>query len=145
LIDAVEPGNYVRLHPFNYTSSTDMDLFIPSRLNIGLAAGANGYKLCVDGKIIAEELRVQMSGEWPDYVFDTHYPLSSLEEIEQYIQSHHHLPNLPSAREVMEEGLLVGDMQARLLEKIEELTLHIIRQEKELKSLQAEVEFLKNK
>jgi hypothetical protein len=99
----------------------------------------------VDGKIIAEELRVQMSGEWPDYVFDPQYPLSTLEDVEQYIQTHRHLPNIPSSREVKEEGILVGDMQARLLEKIEELTLHIIRQEKELKSLRSEVDFLKNK
>jgi hypothetical protein len=144
LIDAVEPGNYVRLHAYNYSTGLDMPMFFPGSVNIGINTGATGYKLSVDGKIIAEEVRIQLSGEWPDYVFDEKYRLADLGELEQSILIHKHLPGIPSADEIRKNGLLVGDMQARLLEKIEELTLYLIRQDKEITSLKLEINSLKN-
>ncbi len=66
---------------------------------------------------------------WADYVFRPGYQLRPLSEINTYIQVHHHLPDIPSEAEVKEQGVSVGEMQAKLLAKIEELTLYIIRQE----------------
>jgi hypothetical protein len=90
------------------------------------AAGA-GYKLRVNGKIICTELRVQTIGSWPDYVFNPEYPLMPLHELGKYIATEKHLPNIPSAQEVSEQGGIdAGDMQKRLTEKVEELTLYIL-------------------
>lgn len=97
------------------------------------------YKLLVDGAVYAEKVKVQLSEEWADYVFDEDYELRSLEEVETYTKEHHHLPGVPSAAEVAEEGIDLGAMNAKLLEKIEELTLYIIEQEKRLQALEAKV------
>lgn len=99
---------------------------------------ATGYKLAVSGKVICEELKVELKGNWPDYVFANNYNLKPLHEVEDFISRNKHLPNIPSAKEVEANGIEVGDMQKRLLEKIEELTLYIIE-------LKKEVDDLKNK
>lgn len=99
-------------------------------VGIGLTAGTSipaGYMLAVDGKIIGEEMRIQNSTNWPDYVFHASYPLMPLETLKQSIAHNQHLPNIPSAQEVADQGILVGDMQKRMMEKIEELTLYVIQ------------------
>jgi hypothetical protein len=70
-----------------------------------------------------------------DYVFDPTYRLAPLSEVARYIEANHHLPDIPSAEEVKQKGMGVGEMEAKLLAKVEELTLHLIRQEKEDKDL----------
>ncbi len=102
----------------------------------------SGYKLSVDGKVVCEELLVQLS-PWPDYVFKPDYKLASLLEVEQFIQKNSHLPGIPSAAEVESEGLNVGQMQKLMMEKIEELTLYMIDLKKENDFLKAEIEALK--
>ncbi|MBL7727718.1 MAG: hypothetical protein JNM68_08535, partial [Dinghuibacter sp.] len=97
---------------------------------------ATGYQLSVDGKIIAEEVKVQLSTAWPDYVFADNYKLRPLEEVEQHIKANKHLPNIPSAAVVEKEGINLGDMNKRLMEKVEELTLYLIELKKENKTLQ---------
>lgn len=113
--------------------------FVTNDLRIGLGAknGAAGYKVAIDGKAIAEEVRVQLSGDWvwPDYVFKEDYKLLSLPELEESIDKLGHLPGVPSAAEVKNEGILLGDMNRILLEKIEELTLHVISLQKEIDEL----------
>lgn len=113
------------------------NVYVKNQLHIGSGAidGATGYKVAVDGKIIAEEVRVQLSGVWPDYVFDSEYTLTPLAQLEEQIQTLGHLPGIPSAEVVERDGILLGDMQKMLLEKIEELTLHIIALEKEVHAL----------
>ncbi len=101
-----------------------------------------GYKLSVDGKVVCEELLVQLS-PWPDYVFKPDYKLASLLEVEQYIQENNHLPGIPTAEEVESEGLNVGEMQKLMMEKIEELTLYLIDLKKENEVLKVEIEALK--
>lgn len=95
-----------------------------------------GYKLGVSGKIAAEEIKVALYNNWPDYVFEDAYNLPTLEEVENHIDQKGHLINIPSAAEVEENGIQLGEMNAKLLEKIEELTLYTIAQEKEIKELQ---------
>jgi hypothetical protein len=87
--------------------------------------------LAVNGTITAKQLRLRPT-DWPDYVFDSAYKLASLPAIENYIRQQHHLPGIPSAQEVRSDGTDVGDNQAALLKKIEELTLYDISQQKEL-------------
>jgi hypothetical protein len=106
----------------------------------------SGYKLAVAGNIIAEKVRVklQITG-WPDYVFNSGYELPTLKETEQFINTNKHLPGVPSAATIEKEGLDLGDGQAVLLRKIEELTLHLIEMDKKIEKLAAENETLKKK
>lgn len=97
---------------------------------------SNGYKLAVEGTIGAREVNVNTT-TWSDYVFNTDYKLLPLTEVEKYIAANHHLPEVPSAAEVEEKGINVGEMNALLLKKIEELTLHVIEQEKRIKELES--------
>lgn len=98
---------------------------------------ATGYKVSVDGRVICEELRVQLNTAWPDYVFARNYRLKPLADLETFILQNNHLPNIPSAKEVEKSGFDVGDMNKRLLEKVEELTLYVIQLKKEIDALKA--------
>ena len=91
-------------------------------------------KLSADGLLMAKEVKVTLTG-WPDYVFGDGYKLLSLEETERYIRDNGHLPDVPSAAEVEEEGLSLGEMNKVLLQKVEELTLHVIELQKQIDEL----------
>lgn len=100
------------------------------------------YKLSVDGKLVAQDIYVispsSTSDVWADYVFEKDYKLKSLEEVEKYISKNKHLPEVPTTAEVMENGINLGKMDALLLKKIEELTLHMIDIKKEVNTLKKE-------
>lgn len=102
--------------------------------NVGIGTVSPTERLSVNGRIRAKEVIVETN--WADHVFASNYRLLSLPEVEQHIQKAGHLPGVPSAIEVAEKGVSVGDMQAVLLAKVEELTLHLIEQEKRIKSLE---------
>lgn len=91
------------------------------------------YDLVVTGDMISESMVMKLEASWPDYVFFKNYKLQSLESLEAYIEEHGHLPGIPTAREVADEGLDVAENSRKLLEKIEELTLHIASMNNELK------------
>ncbi|MEO8149626.1 MAG: hypothetical protein ABI723_18450 [Bacteroidia bacterium] len=112
-------------------------MYIKGNVGIGTGNIASGYKLSVKGKIMCEEMKVQLQANWPDYVFAPQYNCLSLSEVENYINEHKHLPGIPSAETIKNDGLSVGDMQARMMEKIEELTLYVIALEKKVKTLEA--------
>ncbi len=117
---------------FTSNSTYRMSINSDGRVNIGAGnTPATGYLLSVDGKAICEEMRVQTSAAWPDYVFSEDYPLLPLEELEKSIKANNHLPNIPAAADVEKNGFDVGDMNRRLLEKVEELTLYMIELKKE--------------
>jgi|GEM_PF-7032381 len=107
---------------------------------IGPNVGYSGsYKLIVDGKIGAREIKVTLSNPWPDYVFGSNYKLKSLYTVEQFIKQNRHLPNMPSAAEVKKnDGINLGEMNAKLLQKVEELTLYLISLKKEVDQLHQE-------
>ncbi|KXX71227.1 hypothetical protein [Flammeovirga sp. SJP92] len=94
------------------------------------------YRLAVDGSIGARSVKVEMNA-WPDYVFAEDYDLKPLSEVEAHIKEHKHLPDVPSAQEVEESGVNLGESDAILLRKIEELTLYTIEQDKKIKELEA--------
>ena len=110
----------------------------------GLVTTATDYKLAVTGKIICEELRVELQDDWPDYVFAPDYKLKPLSEVKKQIEEHHHLSNIPSADQVAKEGIQVGEMQRKLLEKIEELTLYLIAQQEQIDELKKQVYEVEN-
>lgn len=112
--------------------------------NVGIGTlDTKGYKLAVAGNFIAEKVKVKLVPDWPDFVFEANYPLRTLEETEAFIKAHHHLPEIPSAAEVKEHGQDVGEMNAKLLQKVEEMTLYMIDLQKQLKAQQEEIRQLK--
>jgi len=127
------------------TSSTWMgpSLFIDSdNGNIGIGMTIPSEKLAVNGKIRAKEIKVE-NANWPDFVFAKSYALPTLKETENHIKEKGHLPGIPSADEVKAHGIDLGDMNAKLLQKIEELTLHLIEKDKTEKKHEEEIRLLK--
>lgn len=138
---SITDNGYVGIGKNNPLASLDIN----GNVVIGGAASvaASGYKLSVEGKIISEEVRVLLKANWPDYVFDKSYNLQSLTELEKYIETNKHLPNVPSAAEVAKGGIMLGDMNGKLLEKIEEMSLYIIEMNKKMEFMQQEITALK--
>ena len=107
--------------------------------NIGIGTrDPKGFKLGVNGKIAATEVKVTLYNNWADFVFYKDYNLPTLEEVANHIAEKGHLKDIPSASEVAKNGIFLGEMDAKLLQKIEELTLYTIQQEKEIQRLTKE-------
>ncbi|WP_276090972.1 hypothetical protein [Pedobacter sp. JY14-1] len=146
--DMVNDRSYIDV----YGDNTFKKLFIDASVlalnnvssgNVGIGtANTQGYKLAVNGSIRAKEIKVE-SANWPDYVFTEDYKLPTLAETETHIKEKGHLPGIPSATEVKKNGVELGEMNKKLLEKIEELTLHLIETKKRDDTQQAEIEALK--
>ena len=124
---------------------TNKDIFLADgggKVGVGTTNVPTGYRMSVAGKVIAEELRVQLQGAWPDYVFKENYQLLPLNELEEAIETNGHLPGIPAAAEIEANGLDVGDMQKRMVEKIEELTLYVIQLDQENNKLKERLKAL---
>jgi hypothetical protein len=104
----------------------------------GFMGTPGSYLLYVQQGILTERVRVAVctSANWSDYVFDEKYKLKDISELELFVKTNKHLPNIPSANEMVKEGLDVAQMDSKLLEKIEELTLYIIEQNKRIEALE---------
>ncbi len=121
--------------------------------NVGIGTTeTTDYKLSVAGNIRATEVLIEHKDKWHDYVFEDDYNLSSVKDLEKYIKKNKHLPDVPSAKEVMENGINLGKMNGILLKKVEELTLYMIEQQKMIDNQQElmdkqneEIEKLKRK
>ncbi|SDF70907.1 hypothetical protein [Chitinophaga filiformis] len=100
--------------------------------NVGIGTADPKARLAVNGEMLAKKVRVTPNN-WSDFVFEPSYQLPSLQQVEHYIAMHKHLPDIPSAKEISENDLELGENQAKLLQKIEEMTLYLIAQEKALK------------
>ena len=101
-------------------------------------------KLLSNGTLVAQDFQVTLNN-WPDFVFEKDYSLMNLSETEAFIKENKHLPEIPSAKEIEENGLNLGEMQAKLLQKIEELTLHAIEQQKLIEKLQKRLSEIEDK
>lgn len=162
---ATWPFNFGALNPFevlhtyhtgingpSYTSVLNVDargqtnvgqnLYVSGLVSIGNVSNPAGYRLYVEQGILTERVKVAIktTGNWADYVFDDRYTLPSLWELEQFIQKNKHLPRVPSAGEMVQNGLDVASMDATLLAKIEELTLYIIQQQKQIDELRQKLD-----
>jgi hypothetical protein len=109
--------------------------------NVGIGTPNPQSKLAVNGKVTCKEVEVTLSG-WADFVFADDYDLMPLEKVEQHIQKNKHLPDIPSEKEVLESGVNLGEMQTKLLQKVEELTLYMIALQKENEWLKERVSSL---
>jgi len=113
--------------------------------NVGIGTIAPDQKLTVKGKIHAEEVIIDLDVPLADYVFHPDYSLMPLHKVEQFVKTNRHLPEIPSAAEVKENGLNMGEMQNKLLQKIEELTLYMIEQQKTIDLQNARIQILESK
>ena len=113
------------------------DLTVFNSIGIGATSNLDGYKLNVNGNIRANEIKV-VTG-WSDFVFANDYRLRGIDEVETFIRNNNHLPDIPTAKEVEENGINLGEMNARLLQKIEELTLYVIDLQKQVDDLKGQL------
>lgn len=122
---------------FGTNNTTRMTILSTGGVMIGTTTNPAGYKLYVESGILTEKIKVALktSANWADFVFGDNYKLQPLSEVETYIRQNRHLPGVPSADELVESGIDLASMDAKLMEKIEELTLHLIRLEKEVDEL----------
>nr|WP_315424183.1 tail fiber protein [uncultured Pedobacter sp.] len=111
--------------------------------NIGIGTATPNEKLTVNGKIRAREIKVEATN-WPDYVFEKNYQIASLGELEKYIKTNKHLPEMPGAKEVESNGVELGNLVKKLLKNQEELTLHLIAQEKIIKAMEKKLNIQHN-
>jgi len=128
LVLGAAPGNAIFLST-NYAPTVVID----TNNNVGIGTSSPAYKLSVNGTIQAKELRVETG--WADNVFDEHYSLESLNDVEAYIHHNKHLKDIPSADDITQNGLAVAQVQTQMMRKIEELTLYVIALQKEINQL----------
>lgn len=121
-----------------FYNNGDWRLIVNDQGNVGIGTQNPQAKLAVNGDIFSKKVKVTQTG-WADYVFEDSYSLPSLNQVEAFIRQHKHLPNVPSAKEVAANGLDLGDNQAILLKKIEELTLYVIEQNKRIEQLEKNI------
>ena len=146
ILRTIHGGNLDRHGLILFMSNNDMDG--RSYIKFGDAGHGlwfsilNNKKVRIDGEVIAKRITVK-TDVWADDVFDANYSLMTLPEIESYIKQHNHLPDVPCAEEVIEEGINVSEMNAILLRKVEELTLHLIEQNKRIDAQEKQIEELR--
>jgi hypothetical protein len=122
----------------------------PDGITVGtgvtIPAGST-YKMAIGGGILTEKVRVATNGTmfWADFVFDKNYKLRPLSEVETYIKANNHLPEIPSTADVNKNGIDLAETQALLLQKVEELTLYVIEQNKKVAKLEGKVRKLSKK
>ncbi|MCU0467949.1 MAG: hypothetical protein MUF58_05045 [Arcicella sp.] len=122
------------------------DGIVVGNTTVTIPAGST-YKMAVSGGIITEKVRVATNGTtfWADFVFDPNYKLRTLSEVAEYIKLNKHLPDMPTTAEVNQEGIDLARTQALLLQKVEELTLYVIEQNKKINRLERKIRKLSKK
>ncbi|MGQ7855245.1 hypothetical protein ACUN24_13505 [Pedobacter sp. WC2501] len=107
--------------------------------NVGIGTANPTEMLTVAGKIGAREIKVSTNAG-ADFVFEPDYKLTDLAELEKFVKTHKHLPDIPAAKQMVENGVNLGELNIKLLQKVEELTLHLIEKDKQMNTLQAVVD-----
>jgi hypothetical protein len=127
-----------------YIYGSDHPLY-PGQMIFGSETPGDNSKLSINGRVRSEELKIVADITAPDYVFKEDYNLRSLEDVKNYIKENGHLPEIPSAQEFKENGILIGQMSFDLLKKIEELTLYVLQLKEENSKLLQRIELLERK
>ena len=141
--DFTNTGTYRNL-AFSTNNSTVMTLTTSGNIGIGTVTPA--YKLDVSGTIRANEVKVDLTGTCPpDFVFKNDYKLMDLKTLEKFVNTNQHLPEIASEKEMIENGVNLKDMQMKLLQKIEELTMYTIEQNKKLEKQNEKIQSLEEK
>jgi hypothetical protein len=123
-------------HPlYFFTNNGNAQMTVLPNGNVGIGTISPGYKLSVNGSVQTKEVRVETG--WADYVFDDNYKLPSLSDVQKYISVNKHLQDIPPADDIQKNGLAVGAVQTKMMQKIEELTLYIIDLQKQIDHLKA--------
>jgi hypothetical protein len=128
-------GTFTNTHMRIFANGISAITITGSTGNVGIGIDFPANKFEVNGTMRSKEVIVE-SINWPDYVFDENYKLPLLSDVEEFIHQNKHLPNVPSAAEIGQKGLHLGDTQKRMMEKIEELTLYVIELDKKIKLLE---------
>jgi hypothetical protein len=139
----LKAGGILVSDTYAYASPSKNDLIVKGKVGIGtpFTTNPNSYALAVNGKIGAKDVQIEAaSTTWPDYVFAASYKLPSLSDLEEFIATHKHLPDVPSATSVEKDGYSMSELDATLLKKVEELTLYIIEQQKQIDALKKKIE-----
>ncbi|MCZ8197336.1 MAG: hypothetical protein O9267_07000 [Flavobacterium sp.] len=144
-VRTVKLGNNNLIFSSNGSMSGNGRVYIGDTALFPAITATSNYRLLVEGGILTEKVKVALrsSTNWADYVFASDYELKPLKEVETYIKENKHLPGISSANELAKEGLDIADMQAKQMEKIEELTLYAIEQQKQLDKQVKELDELK--
>jgi len=126
---------------FYVNNGEKMRIGVNGNVAIGSTDMASGYKFSVKGKVRADEVTVYT--DWADYVFAPEFTLKTLDEVEKFIKENKHLPDVPPAIQVEEDGVSLGEMNKILLQKIEEIMLYVIEQNNQIQNMQKEINELK--
>lgn len=152
-LDQITSMTPVSIVKYDAAGKTDVTATFSKRIisatdqygNIGIGTLEPQAKLDVKGMVRAKEVKIEMNaGEGADFVFSPDYKLRTLKEVELFVTENRHLPEIPSEKKMVEEGLDVNQMQIKLLQKIEELTLYVIEQDKKNQNLQLQIDELKD-
>ena len=145
--DASVPGDivFVRYNGTNWAEKMSLDENGVFRIGVARTVSCGtGCKFAVDGKIAATEVKIAAATAWPDYVFSPEYELTPLDDVEEFIKKNNHLPGFQNASEIEASGYDLGEMNKKMLVKIEELTLHMIDLKKENDKLRQDLNVLLN-
>ena len=146
--NGLNTGGLLVADDYAYATPAAGNMVVKGSVGIGtpITNNPNSYKLAVNGKIGAKDLQIETSSTtWPDYIFEKSYDLPALSEVEKYVNENKHLEGMPSAEDVKKNGYSVNELNEALLKKVEELTLYVIKQQKQIDELKKEVTKKKHK
>jgi len=142
LIIGQAPDEVIKVSQWSGSSSIKGDIYRTGNVGIGTSKPGS-FKLAVEGKIGAREIVVQ-NESWADFVFEDNYDLMPLDKLEIFYKDNKHLPGIPSAEKVIQDGINLGQMNEKMIQKIEELTLYVVQLKKENEILKQRLDTIQN-
>ena len=135
----IDVDNAGTMRIISKSGSLDSKLLLYGRVGINTNSTHSTYSLCIKGGVLTDKINIISPRYWPDYVFSSDYLLMPLSDLKAFVKKNHHLPDVPSEKEVMAEGIEIGDMQGILLKKVEEMTLYILQLQEQIDKLEQRI------